>query len=1045
MARFLKKNSLILFIVLFLFFLFLLFLFGEKKETRADILIFSPHPDDEVLCCGGTVIKAVKENKNVKIVFLTNGDASESSVLAETGKRLEELTHEDFISLGKERQEEAIRAAKSMGLKEDDLIFLSYPDGGLYYLWTNLYEDAYLSRATNTTSSPYKLTFSLAEKGYVKENLLSDIKEILEKYQPKKIYLPHILEAHADHRATNEFVFKALNELSPENNGWLSSLNSFYYLVHDPGAMPEGEYYSYSSYVFSREPNYQEDISIFKDKKEAALKEYRSQTRVAGEAELFASFVNDFELFWDMPSSPLAYLSQLEQEWENIGNVMKSQGYNVNFAPVADVAQNIEDFDMPLTGKKRIYSEDPLIVTELAGAVIKGMNEAGIVPVVKHFPGLGRVSSDTHAWLPEIETPAEEFYRREFVPFVELIKEDYDFWIMIDHSIHLSLDGKPASLSYEIQSKILREELGFEGIIIVDELLAMQALREYAFRENIADPYIGEIISQAFAAGADIALFYVPSSVEAREVINETIKAVKQAMAENRISLQQIDDSVSRILAEKERIFNIPLSHLINGMSLEEKIAQKIITDVYFGLDEKEINNWKELLRNYKIAGIHARDHAFIKEMQGQVEIPMFVTAQHEGGMVNHYGLNVNTHSAYMVGKEYEFLKKRAGAEIAYNTEKEGKGFYEGELLAAGPLDEDTRRSVINSLIESMDELISAYSDIEQKGYTSPNPNYLSPLTIHHSSSPLSFVPSFGPYEIKPFFDSPIFWLRKFPNQEVSFQAYVLFKEIFDDWEKEQKELSTYLKDIILNLESLKQEIEGRKSIVDDEESLKNVRILFLATHPDDEDSEGLAYFKYKFASKTYILLATRGEGGGSPELRTEEMERAGEILNVNEIYYMDLEDFGYCSSEEEALEKWGKEETIEKIIHFYNLIKPHVIISKNTTSDEHCQHKVFISLALEAFDRYSSSEWQPLKLYQRDPANNNGIYIDIGEKDAATGLMYKDIALESLSQHESQKLGGWARTYYSSWPDKIYYQLSKTKAREEGDSIFSGIKKKDL
>ena len=1037
MAQFLKKNFLILFAVLFLFFISLFFFFGKEKEARADILIFSPHPDDEVLCCGGTILKAVKENKSVKIVFLTNGDANESSVLAGTGKSPEELIPEDFINLGKERQEEAMKAAESMGLAKDDLVFLGYPDGGLYYLWTGLYEDVYLSGATNASFSPYKLTFNLAKKGYVKENLLSDIKEVLERYRPEKIYLPHILEAHADHRAAGEFVFKALNELNPENNDWLSSLDTFYYSIHDP--------YAYSPYVFSREPNHQEDISVFKDKKEAALKEYRSQTRVAEEAELFASFVNDFELFWDMPSSPLAYLNQFEREWENIGNIMKDQGYNVNFAPVADVAQDIEDFDMPLTGKKRIYSEDPLIITELAGAVIKGMNKAGIVPVVKHFPGLGRVSSDTHAWLPESETAKEEFYRREFVPFVKLIGEDYAFWVMIDHSIHLSLDDKPASLSYEIQTRILREELGFEGIIIVDELLAMQAMREYAFRQNIAEPYIGEIISQVFAAGADIALFYVPSSLEAREVINETIKAVKQAIAENRISSQQIDDSVARILAEKERIFNVPLSHLINEMSLEEKITQKLITDVYFGIDEGEINSWKELLRDYKVAGIHARDHTFINEMQEQAEIPMFVTAQHEGGMVNQYGLNVNTHSAYTVGKEYEFLKKRAGAEIAYNTEKRGDGFYEEELLTAGSMDEDTRRSVIDSLVESMDELISAYSDIEQKGYTSPNPNYLSPLTIHHSSSPLSFVPSFGQYEIKPFFDSPIFWLRKFPNQDISFQAYLLFKEIFNDWEKKQKELSTYTKDIILNLESLKQKIESRKSIIDDPESLKKVRILFLATHPDDEDSEGLAYFKNKFGSETYILLATRGEGGGSPVLRTKEMEKAGDILKVDGIHYMDLEDFGYCSSEEEALERWGREETIEKIIYFYNLIKPHIVISKNTMSDEHCQHKAFISLALEAFDRSSGSEWQPLKFYQRDPANKSGAHIDISEKDSATGLTYKEIALESLSQHKSQKLGEWALTQYSSWPDKIYYQLSQAKTEEGGESIFSGIEKKDL
>ncbi|MDP2664219.1 MAG: hypothetical protein Q8P08_02175, partial [bacterium] len=165
----------------------------------------------------------------------------------------------------------------------------------------------------------------------------------------------------------------------------------------------------------------------------------------------------------------------------------------------------------------------------------------------------------------------------------------------------------------------------------------------------------------------------------------------------------------------------------------------------------------------------------------------------------------------------------------------------------------------------------------------------------------------------------------------------------------------------------------------------------------------------------------------------------------------------GYCVLEEEALDKWNKEEVIEKIVYFYRLIKPHVIISKNTILDEHCQHKAFISLAMKAFDLSSNPEsypemlengllpWQPLKFYQRDPKNEDGIFIDISEKDSASGRTYKEIALEALAQHQSQKLGEWAQSQYISWPDKIYYQLSKTKTEREGSSIFSGINKEDL
>ncbi|MDP3995673.1 MAG: glycoside hydrolase family 3 N-terminal domain-containing protein, partial [bacterium] len=895
-----KRKLLILLIVLLLLYFSFYFLVKEEKEIQIDILIFSPHPDDEVLCCGGTILKAVKEGKNVKVVFLTNGDAYTQSVSAWLEKQADEFAPEDYINLGKERQEEALRAAKKLGLEKNDLIFLSYPDNGLFNLWNNLYEGLYLSETTNTNSSPYELTYNLAKQGYTKENVILDIKDILEKYQPGKIYLPNILDTHRDHQASNEFVLSALNKLDLEtNNDWLGSLGSFYYLVHDTGGILDEEFYSYASYspyVFSREPNYEEDISDFRKEKNLALKEYYSQAITEEDAEFLNSFDKDVELFWDMPSNPQAYLRYIEQEWQNIGQVMKSQEYNVNFAPVVDVAQDIEDFDMPLTGKKRIYSEDPEIVAELAGAVIKGMNNGGIVPVIKHFPGLGRVSTDTHVWLSETEISKEDLYQREFIPFMNLIEKDYNFWIMIDHSIHLSLDEKPASLSYEVQTKLLREELGFKGIIIVDELLAMQAIREYAFRQNMEEPYIGEIISQVFAAGGDIALFYVPSSLEAKKVIEQTIKAVKEAIDKDEINQQIIDDSVARILAEKERIFGVPLVHLMKDMTLEEKIAQKLITDVYSGREEEEAGGWKEVLGEYNVGGIHARDQNLITEIQDQAKVPMFVTGQHEGGMVNQYGLNVYTHSAYMVGKEFEFLKKRAGAKISYNIKKEKEeteDFYESFDL--GQRDEITRQNILNSLIDSVDELIVAYSDIEQKGYVSPNPNYISPLTIYHSV---------GGYEIKPFYDLPIFWLRKFSDQEVSFYAYVLFKEIFNDWEKDQGKLSTYTRDIILNLRSLKEEIKNRKSIIDDPKSKEEVRILFLATHPDDEDSEGLAYFKYKFNSETYILLVTRGEGGENEinvtyedlgKMRTKEMERAAEILRVDKLYYLDLEDFGYC------------------------------------------------------------------------------------------------------------------------------------------------------
>ncbi len=302
-------------------------------------------------------------------------------------------------------------------------------------------------------------------------------------------------------------------------------------------------------------------------------------------------------------------------------------------------------------------------------------------------------------------------------------------------------------------------------------------------------------------------------------------------------------------------------------------------------------------------------------------------------------------------------------------------------------------------------------------------------------------------------------WLQKFPDEKTALAGYQILKKIFIEWLEDSKKGRVKIEeDIISQIKSLKEKVRTESS------NIKKLRILSLATHPDDEDSEGLAYFKYKFDFDTYILLATRGEGGENEinnlfyedlgRLRTEEMEKAREVLGVNKVYYLGLEDFGYCSLEKEALDKWGREEVLKKLIYFYRLIKPHIIITKNAISDEHCQHKIFVSLALEAFDLSSNSEvypemskegllpWQPLKFYQRIFTFQDGIFVDITERDFLSGKTYKEIALESLRQHQTQDP---EKLMLSFWPDKINYQLVKSSLKNGNNLFFSGIKNENL
>jgi len=1028
--------------------------------------VFSPHPDDETLACGGTILKALKENKKVKVVFLTNGD----------GYATEELfTPEDYVSLGEKRQQEALRATGKLGLKKEDIVFLSYPDNGLSSLWGERYNanrensrdahyDFYKSKTTKRIFSPYKITYNHAKNGYTRENLLLDIKDILKVYKPKSVYTPHLLDGHPDHQATTRFVFDALNELvGTGKHSWIDSLGISCYLIHSPVMELGQEYFMWpdknsasldAPAVFTEKSPRSESIVSFKQNKKGALEEYRTQLDIEEEKIFLESFIKDNEIFWDAPSDKLSHLNEVMDEWERVGRIMQNQGYNVNFGVVADVASDLEDMNNPLARKRRMYSEHPSFVAELVFSAVTGMDKAGVIPVVKHFPGLGSSNADTHISLPVIKKSKRELYKRDLVPFKELIKKNGHFWVMTDHAIYPYLSKEPASLSYEVQTQVLRKELGFEGVIITDELLNMQAIEEYARIEKIKEPYIGEIAVRAFRAGADIALFYVSSPQQAKEVIAEVINSVKQAVVKGKIKEKEIDVSVRRILIGKERIFKRPLEYLLKNMPLEEKIAQKIFTDTYT-FKEEDTKEWMEILKEHNLAGILPRNPKIISEVQNNSKIPLFIAAQHEGGLIT-YGHNFCTRSAYIMGKEFERLIIKAGIKAPSLSFKRIKiRHLYGEQKAFSlfsKLGKAKRQALASSLLNTIDGLIKAWSELDEKGYTAPNPNHLSPLTVY----------SDGRFEIKPYedmVDLPIVWLRKFPDDNTALCAYYLFKKVFDDWpdsQKRAKEASS----IVPRLVSFRERMEEQTNKKDK----SWIRILCLATHPDDEDGEALAYFSKRFNCETYVLLATRGEGGenkiGSAFneklgfLRTKEMEKAASILGVKKVYYLGKIDFGYTSSVDKAIEKWGREDTLEKLVYFIRLIKPHIIITKHneTNPGEHGQHCALVILAKEAFDLAGDPRvypgiiadgllpWQPLKFYQRTTDMNafpEKIIINPDEYVFSGNKTYRQISMEALRQHRTQGISKWFKE-----TGDVSYQLVKSKVKRlyPEDSFFAGI-----
>lgn len=218
-----------------------------------------------------------------------------------------------------------------------------------------------------------------------------------------------------------------------------------------------------------------------------------------------------------------------------LGEELNAFGFNMNFAPVLDVNSNP---DNPVIGD-RSFSDDPDVVSELGVQTMKGMQSQEIVSVIKHFPGHGDTSVDSHLELPVVNKSLSELEDLELIPFAEAIENGADA-VMVAHILLPELDADyPATLSSEIIDGLLRDQMDFDGVVITDDM-TMQA---------ITDHYgIGEAAVQSVIAGSDVLLV-----AHNYDSIAETYEAVMNAIDEGVISEERIDESVRRIIQLKKK------------------------------------------------------------------------------------------------------------------------------------------------------------------------------------------------------------------------------------------------------------------------------------------------------------------------------------------------------------------------------------------------------------------------------------------------------------------------------------------------------------
>ena len=215
-------------------------------------------------------------------------------------------------------------------------------------------------------------------------------------------------------------------------------------------------------------------------------------------------------------------------------------GISLDYAPVLDINTNPKN---PVIGD-RALGENPEIVATLGRVIIEELQRQGVAACGKHFPGHGDTTADSHFELPIVEHAPDRLRAIEFAPFKAAIEAGVAF-IMTAHVLVVSIDEeRPATLSPRIVQRILREELGFTGVIISDDLEM----------KGIANTYPpGEAAVEAVAAGCDAVLMCGSGSPPDIELQGQVLEALIHAVEDEQLSVKRVEDALERNRHAKER------------------------------------------------------------------------------------------------------------------------------------------------------------------------------------------------------------------------------------------------------------------------------------------------------------------------------------------------------------------------------------------------------------------------------------------------------------------------------------------------------------
>ena len=219
------------------------------------------------------------------------------------------------------------------------------------------------------------------------------------------------------------------------------------------------------------------------------------------------------------------------------GRGLRLLGFNLNFAPVLDLSEA----DAPNGIGDRAYGNDPGQVVRMADIFLSAQADEGVLGCGKHFPGLGGAVVDSHLELPIISRSADQIWKEDLHPY-RALREKLPI-IMVGHAYYPSLQGRsahPATLSEVVVRELLREKIGYRGVILTDDL-EMGAVDQQRSA--------GEVVLQALKAGNDLVMY-----CKTWDRIEEAHAALTRALRTGSLPKRRVEDSLTRILSLKSRL-----------------------------------------------------------------------------------------------------------------------------------------------------------------------------------------------------------------------------------------------------------------------------------------------------------------------------------------------------------------------------------------------------------------------------------------------------------------------------------------------------------